>query len=126
VIGQAPIPTPEIALEPMLPELALCLFAIVGLLYEALARRSDPLVHLVIGLVGVALAAATSLWLWDWDGETTVLAGALAVDRFGVLARLPCWSSPRSASSWGISTSAARATSRRGSSHRCCCWPRSG
>jgi NADH-quinone oxidoreductase subunit N len=88
VIGQAPIPTPEIALEPLLPELALCLFAIVGLLYEALARRSDPLVHLVLGLVGVALAAATSLWLWGWDGATTVLAGSLAVDRFAVLARL--------------------------------------
>jgi NADH-quinone oxidoreductase subunit N len=88
VIGQASIPTPELVLEPLLPELALALFAIVGLLYEALARRSEPLVHLAIGLVGIALAAATSLWLWGWDGEATVLAGAVAADRFAVLARL--------------------------------------
>ena len=88
MIAQAPIPTPEIALEPLLPELALCLFGIAGLLYEAFARRSEPLVHLVIGLLGIALAAATALWLWGWDGAPTVLAGSLSVDRFGVLARL--------------------------------------
>jgi NADH-quinone oxidoreductase subunit N len=87
VIGQA-ISTPELAFEPLLPELFLVGFGIVGLLYEALARRSDPLVHLTIGLVGVALAGATSVWLWNWDGPATVLAGAIAVDRFAVLARL--------------------------------------
>jgi NADH-quinone oxidoreductase subunit N len=88
VIGQAPIPTPELALEPLLPELLLVGFGIVGLLYEAFARRSDPIVHLAIGLIGVALAAATSLWLWGWDGNATVLAGTLAADRFAVLVRL--------------------------------------
>jgi NADH-quinone oxidoreductase subunit N len=88
VIGQAPITTPELAFEPLLPELVLVGFAIVGLLTEALAKRSDPLVHLTIGLVGVALAAATDVWLWNWDGPATVLGGAIAVDRFAVLARL--------------------------------------
>jgi NADH-quinone oxidoreductase subunit N len=88
VIGQAALPTPELAFEPLLPELLLAGFAIVGLLYEAFAKRSESLVHLSIGLVGVALAGATSLWLWSWDGSATVLAGTVAADRFAVLARL--------------------------------------
>jgi NADH-quinone oxidoreductase subunit N len=82
------IPTPTLVFEPLLPELFLAGFAIVGLLYEAFARRSEPLVHLAIGLVGIGLAAATSLWLWDWDGAATVLGGTVAADRFAVLARL--------------------------------------
>ena len=88
MIGQAVLPTPELAFEPVLPELVLVTFAIAGLLYEALAKRSEPLVHLSIGLVGVALAAATSLSLWNWDGPATVLGGTVAADRFAVLARL--------------------------------------
>ena len=96
MIGQAVLPTPELVFEPLLPELALVLFAIVGLLYEAFAKRSEPIVHLSIGLVGIALAAATSLWLWSWEGPAgavpnepvTVLGGAIAFDRFAVLARL--------------------------------------
>ena len=88
MIGQAALPTPELVFEPLLPELALASFAIVGLLYEAFARRSDPLVHLVIGLVGIFLSAATAVWLWDWDGPPTVLGNMVAADRFAVLARL--------------------------------------
>ncbi len=88
MIGQAALPTPPLVFEPLLPELFLAGFAIVGLLYEAFAKRSEPLVHLSIGLVGVALAAATSLWLWSWDGAATVLAGTVAADRFAVLVRL--------------------------------------
>ena len=88
MIGQTALPTPELVFEPLLPELVLVAFAIAGLLYEALAKRSEPLVHLAIGLVGVALAAATSLWLWNWDGPATVLGGTVAADRFAVLARL--------------------------------------
>jgi NADH-quinone oxidoreductase subunit N len=88
VIAQAALPTPPLDLEPILPELVLVGFAIVGLLYEAFSRRSDPVVHLAIGLVGVAGSAATALWLWGWDGPSTVLGGAVAADRFAVLARL--------------------------------------
>ena len=88
VIGQAVLPTPELVFEPVLPELVLVAFAIAGLLYEALAKRAEPLVHLSIGLIGVALAAATSLSLWSWDGAATVLGGTVAADRFAVLARL--------------------------------------
>ena len=88
MIGQAVLSTPKLAFEPILPELVLVGFAIAGLLYEALAKRAEPLVHLSIGLVGVALAAATSLSLWSWDGAATVLGGTVAADRFAVLARL--------------------------------------
>jgi NADH-quinone oxidoreductase subunit N len=88
VIGQAALPTPELVFEPLLPELALAVFAMAGLLYEAFAKRSEPLVHLSIGLVGVLLAGATTLWLWWWDGPATVLGDAIAADRFAVLSRL--------------------------------------
>jgi NADH-quinone oxidoreductase subunit N len=88
VIAQATLPTPELVFEPLLPELALVAFAIIGLLYEAFSRRSDAIVHLSIGLVGVALSAATAVWLWDWDGPPTVLGNMVAADRFAVLARL--------------------------------------
>jgi NADH-quinone oxidoreductase subunit N len=88
VIGQAPIPTPELVFEPLLPELALAVFAMAGLLYEAFAKRSEPLVHLSIGLLGVLLAGATTLWLWGWDGPATVLGNAITADRFAVLTRL--------------------------------------
>ena len=96
MIGQQVLPTPELVFEPLLPELALVVFAILGLLYEAFAKRSEPLVHLSIGLVGIALAAATSLWLWSWEGPAgavpnqpvTVLGGAIVFDRFAVLSRL--------------------------------------
>jgi NADH-quinone oxidoreductase subunit N len=36
----------------------------------------------------VAGAAAASVQLWDWDGGATVLSGAVATDRFAVVARL--------------------------------------
>ena len=88
MIGQAVLSTPKLVFEPVLPELVLVAFAIAGLLYEALAKRAEPLVHLSIGLIGVALAAATSLSLWSWDGAVTVLGGTVAADRFAVLARL--------------------------------------
>ena len=88
MIGQQALPTPELTFEPLLPELCLVAFAIAGLLYEAFARRSEPFVHLWIGLAGVVLAGATSVWLWNWDGAATVLGGTIAADRFAVLARL--------------------------------------
>ena len=88
MIGQAALPTPELVLEPVLPELFLVAFAIIGLLYEAFARRSEPIVHLSIGLAGIALAGAATLWLWNWDGPATVLGGSISADRFAVLARL--------------------------------------
>jgi len=88
MIGQAVLPTPQLVFEPVLPELVLVAFAIAGLLYEALAKRSEPILHLSIGLSGVLLAAATTLPLWGWDGAATVLGGTVAADRFAVLARL--------------------------------------
>jgi NADH-quinone oxidoreductase subunit N len=88
MIGQAVLSTPTLVFEPVLPELVLVAFAIFGLLYEALAKRSEPILHLSIGLSGVLLAAATTLPLWSWDGTATVLGGPGAPDRFAVLARL--------------------------------------
>jgi NADH-quinone oxidoreductase subunit N len=82
------IPTPTVDLVPLLPELVLAGAAIVVLLVGAIARRHDPLVLLLISLAGVAAAAVAAIPLWDWDGALTVLAGSVAVDRFGVVVRL--------------------------------------
>jgi NADH-quinone oxidoreductase subunit N len=51
-------------------------------------RRVDPAALLLVSLAGIAGAAAASVMLWDWDGGLTVLAGSVAVDRFGVVVRL--------------------------------------
>ncbi|HEX5950673.1 MAG TPA: NADH-quinone oxidoreductase subunit NuoN [Actinomycetota bacterium] len=80
--------TPEVDLGPVMPELILVGAGIVALLVGAIARRVEPLVLLFIAMAGVAGAAAASLLLWDWDGGLTVLAGAVATDRFAVVARL--------------------------------------
>jgi NADH-quinone oxidoreductase subunit N len=80
------IPTPTLVLQPVLPELILCAAAIVGMLYEAFARRSDRSIHLGIALVGLAGAAAAAYTLWDWTGAPFVLGNTVAADRFAVVA----------------------------------------
>jgi NADH-quinone oxidoreductase subunit N len=82
------IRTPEIDLVPVLPELVLCATAIVGLLYEALARPSSRRLHVLIATIGLAGAAAVSIVLWDREGSATVLQGMVSVDRFAVVSRV--------------------------------------
>jgi NADH-quinone oxidoreductase subunit N len=87
VVGpDAPIPTPALVLQPVVPELVLCLAAIVGMLYEAFARRSNRVVHLVFAITGLAGAGVTAARMWNWAGDATVLGGAVAADRFSVVA----------------------------------------
>jgi len=82
------IQTPTLTWQPVYPELILAGFAIAGLLYEALAPRSDRGVHLTIALGGIASSALASLALWSWTGETTVMGGMVAADKFSVLTRV--------------------------------------
>jgi NADH-quinone oxidoreductase subunit N len=82
----APIPTPVLVFQPVVPELILCGVAIVGMLYEAFAARSSRTVHLVFALAGLAGAGVAALKLWNWSGDPTVLGDAIAADRFAVLA----------------------------------------
>ncbi len=77
----------RVELAPIAPELLLVGAGIAVLLGGVLARRADPLAHLAVSLAGVAGAAAASVMLWSREGATA-LAGAVAVDRFGVVARL--------------------------------------
>jgi NADH-quinone oxidoreductase subunit N len=86
VAPDAPIPTPTLVFQPILPELLLAGGAIVGMLYEAFARRSSRAIHLAIAFVGLIGAAAAAIRLWDWTGDRTVLGGAVAADRFAVVA----------------------------------------
>ena len=80
--------TPKIDLAPILPELILIGTGILVLLGGAIVKRAEPAALLVLSLAGVVGAAAASILLWRWDGGLTVLAGAVAVDRFAVVARL--------------------------------------
>ncbi|HEU4528756.1 MAG TPA: NADH-quinone oxidoreductase subunit NuoN [Actinomycetota bacterium] len=80
--------TPEVDLGPVMPELILVGAGIVALLVGVIARRAEPLLLLFIAMAGVAGAAAASVLLWDWEGGLTVLADAIATDRFAVVARL--------------------------------------
>ena len=80
--------TPEVDLGPVMPELILVGAGIVALLVGVIARRAESLLLLFIAMAGVAGAAAASVLLWDWEGGLTVLADAIATDRFAVVARL--------------------------------------
>jgi len=80
------IPTPALVLQPILAELILCGAAIVGMMYEAFARRSDRTIHLGIALVGLAGAAAATFQLWNWTGAAYVLGDTVAADKFSALA----------------------------------------
>ncbi len=82
------IPHPPVDLGPVLPELILAGTGIAVLLVGAMARRVGAVALLGFSLVGVAAAAVASIALWNWDGPRTVLAGSVAVDRFGVVVRL--------------------------------------
>ena len=82
------LPTPPLDFVPALPEVILTAVALLVLLYEALAPRASARVHLAASLAGLAGAAAASLAMWSRTGPSTVLAGAVQVDRFAVVARL--------------------------------------
>ena len=80
--------TPRLEFAPIMPELILCGAAIFGLLYEALAPRTDRRWHLALALGGLVAAALATFPLWHWAGHSTVMAGMVAVDRFSVVSRL--------------------------------------
>ena len=81
------IPTPALEFRPILPEILLCTFAIVGMLYEAFARRPDPVPHLAIAVVGILASAVSASALWHWSGSAYVLGDTVAVDKFSVVSR---------------------------------------
>jgi NADH-quinone oxidoreductase subunit N len=82
----APIPTPELIVKPVVPELVLWGAGVVGMLYEAFSRRSNRAVHLAIVLVGLVAALIVAMQLWSWTGAPLVLGDTVAVDKFSVLA----------------------------------------
>ncbi len=88
VAPAAPIPTPHVEWLPILPEVILVGTGLIAMLYEAFAPRSERGVHLALSLAGLAGAAVAAYALWDWTGAPTVLAGAVAADRYAVVARL--------------------------------------
>src|SRR5439155_11005929 len=80
----AVIQTPALEFRPILPEILLCTFAIVGMLYEAFARRPDPVPHLAIATVGILAAVVSASALWHWTGSPYVMGDTVAVDKFSV------------------------------------------
>jgi NADH-quinone oxidoreductase subunit N len=88
MLGQQPIPTPDLDFLPIGPEIALAGGAMVLMLVEAGFRRVRAEVMLLLTLAVLAAAATFSLILWRWEGQPTVLQGMVAADRFSVLIRL--------------------------------------
>jgi NADH-quinone oxidoreductase subunit N len=82
------IPHPSVDLWPVLPEIILAGTGILVLLVGVIASRVERVTLLGVSLAGVAGAAVATVALWDWDGARTVLAGSVAVDKFGVVVRL--------------------------------------
>ena len=82
------IRTPDLDFWPFLPELILAGFGVIGILFEAFSKRSSRPVHLAIALAGLLGATGATLALWDYGGPASVLADAIATDRFTVVARL--------------------------------------
>ena len=82
----APIPTPPLVFQPIVPEILLCVAGLVALLYEAFARRSSRNVHLAFALIGLAGAGVAAIRLWNWSGDATVLGDTIAADPFTVVA----------------------------------------
>jgi NADH-quinone oxidoreductase subunit N len=80
--------TPELVFWPVAPELILAAVGLVGMMYEAFARRSSRVAHLAIATVGLLAAGAASVLLWNWTGAPTVLGDTVAADRFSVVARI--------------------------------------
>jgi NADH-quinone oxidoreductase subunit N len=72
-------PAPHIDWAALSPLVALtagaCLVLMVGLLRPAFVRSA-----LVPGLTGLTLAAAAGLGVWQWGENTSVVAGAIAID----------------------------------------------
>jgi len=85
IAATAAFHAPKLVFGPVLPELILAATALIGLVYEALEPRSDRTVHLGIGLVGIAGAAASAVALWRWTGDATVMGGMINADRFSVV-----------------------------------------
>ena len=94
------IQTPALEFRPILPEILLCTFAIVGMLYEAFARRPDPVPHLAIATVGILAAVVSASALWHWTGSPYVMGDTVAVDKFSVVSRFvpSIWNR----STWGV------------------------
>ena len=87
MLAQA-VPTPELDLAPIGPELVLDGAAVAALLLDAFRPSRSRRTLLGIALAGLAGAAVASLALWDREGPATVLGGMVAADRFAVAARL--------------------------------------
>jgi NADH-quinone oxidoreductase subunit N len=79
---------PQVRLGAIAPELMLAGAGIVVLLAAAFDHRVKHSVLLAASLIGVAASTAALTALWSWNGASTVLGGAVAVDRFAVVAGL--------------------------------------
>jgi NADH-quinone oxidoreductase subunit N len=80
------IPAPTLTFGPVMPVLLLVVFALLGLMYEAVATESDRAVHLAIGVAGIVCAGVAAVVLWNWTGAPTVMGDMIYADRYVVVA----------------------------------------
>jgi NADH-quinone oxidoreductase subunit N len=81
------IPTPDLDLVAVLPEIILAAVALIMLVTEAFLKRSDPRVSTAVALAAFAGALFAAWTLWDRSGDSTVLGGMISTDRFAVFFR---------------------------------------
>ena len=109
--ADAAIPTPELVFQPILPEIVLCTAGILGMLYEAFARRGTRSMHLAIAMVGLFGAgfAAVRLWSWSlsraWPRWVLIVCGEIPRRAATSLLARPCATSCSTSRSRSVSSS---------------------
>ncbi len=72
---------PDVNFWIILPELIVCIAAVVVMMIDAFARPAQRWVTGAISLAGLAAAAASSVWLWrSWRGVNEAFYGMIVVD----------------------------------------------
>jgi len=74
--------TPDVNLWLILPELVICIVAVVVMLVDAFAKTPQRWITGGISLAGLAAAAGSSAWLWlSWRGAGEAFNGMIVLDK---------------------------------------------
>src|SRR5262245_53810449 len=72
---------PDVNLWLIMPELIVCVFAVVVMLLDAFARSEQRWLTGGTSIVGLVLAGASSIWLWKaWPGPNEAFNGMIVLD----------------------------------------------
>lgn len=72
---------PDVNLAIILPELIVCLVAVLVMIVDAFARPAQRWITGSISMAGLLAAAGATLWMWlGWHGNTEAFNGMIVVD----------------------------------------------